>query len=433
MTMKAVTINQLSEYEGKDVELRGWVYNIRSIGKIWFIIFRDGTGLLQGVVVKGEATDESFALEQDLHQEDSVIITGTVRKESRSVGGYELGIKEIKVVNHVTEEFPISHKEHGADFLMSNRHLWLRSKRQNAIMRVRHQIVKAIRDFFDTNGFTLIDSPIFTGNAVEGTTTLFEVDYFERSAYLTQSGQLYQEAGATAFGKTYCFGPTFRAEKSKTRRHLTEFWMVEPEMAYVDLDENMNWAENLVGYIIDKVLKNCISEFETLERDIKKLDAIVPPFPRITYDEASEILKNNGSDFQYGSDFGAPDETLLSEQFDKPIMIHRWPADIKAFYMKRDEHNDKLALGVDMIAPEGFGEIIGGGQREDDIDVLTHRIRHHDLPLEPFKWYLDLRKYGSVPHSGFGLGLERTVAWICGTKHIRETIPFPRTRSRLEP
>ena len=433
MTMKAVTINKLSKYEGKAVELRGWVYNIRSIGKIWFIIFRDGTGLLQGVVVKGEATDESFALEQELHQEDSVIITGTVRKESRSVGGYELGIKEIKVVNHVTEEFPISHKEHGADFLMSNRHLWLRSKRQNAIMRVRHQIVKAIRDFFDTNGFTLIDSPIFTGNAVEGTTTLFEVDYFERSAYLTQSGQLYQEAGATAFGKTYCFGPTFRAEKSKTRRHLTEFWMVEPEMAYVDLDENMNWAENLVGYIVDKVLKKCIPEFEVLERDIKKLEAIVPPFPRMTYDEASEILKNNGSDFQYGSDFGTPDETLLSEQFDKPIMIHRWPADIKAFYMKRDEHNDELALGVDMIAPEGYGEIIGGGQREDDIDVLTNRIRHHDLPLEPFKWYLDLRKYGSVPHSGFGLGLERTVAWICGTKHIRETIPFPRTMSRLEP
>ena len=431
--MKAVTIHQLSEYDGKDVELKGWVYNIRSIGKIWFIIFRDGTGLLQGVVVKGEATDESFALEHELHHEDSVIITGTVRKESRSVGGYELGIKEIKIVNHVTEEFPISHKEHGADFLMSNRHLWLRSKRQNAIMRVRHQVVKAIRDFFDKNGFTLIDSPIFTGNAVEGTTTLFEVDYFERSAYLTQSGQLYQEAGATAFGKTYCFGPTFRAEKSKTRRHLTEFWMVEPEMAYVELDENMTWAENLVGYIVDKVLKKCIPEFEVLERDIKKLETIVPPFPRMTYDDASEILKNNGSDFQYGSDFGAAEETLLSQQFDKPIMIHRWPAHIKAFYMKRDEHNDELALGVDMIAPEGYGEIIGGGQREDDLDVLTNRIRHHDLPLEPFKWYLDLRKYGSVPHSGFGLGLERTVAWICGTKHIRETIPFPRTMSRLEP
>ena len=431
--MKTVTIDKLSNYEGKDVELKGWVYNTRNVGKIWFVIFRDGTGLLQGVVVKGEATDESFALENDLNQEDSVIITGTVRKEPRSIGGFELGIKEIKVVKHVTDEFPISHKEHGADFLMSNRHLWLRSKRQNAIMRVRHQVTKAIRDFFDNNGFTLIDSPIFTGNAVEGTTTLFEVDYFERSAYLTQSGQLYQEAGATAFGKTYCFGPTFRAEKSKTRRHLTEFWMVEPEMAYVDLDENMTWAENLVGYIVECVLDNCSTELSLLERDTDKLKAVIPPFPRITYDEAVKLLNDNGSDFQYGSDFGAPDETLLSEKFEKPIMIHRWPSDIKAFYMKRDEENNDLALGVDMIAPEGYGEIIGGGQREDDLNILIDRIRHHDLPLEPFKWYLDLRKYGSVPHSGFGLGLERTVAWICGTKHIRETIPFPRTMSRLEP
>lgn len=431
--MDIVNINDLGRYEGQDVELKGWVYNIRNVGKIWFIIFRDGTGLLQGVVVKGEATDETFSLEQELRQEDSVIISGTVKKEPRSVGGYELGVKEIKVVNHVRDEFPISHKEHGADFLMSNRHLWLRSKRQNAIMRVRHQVVKAIRDYFDSNGFTLIDSPIFTGNAVEGTTTLFEVDYFERSAYLTQSGQLYQEAGATAFGKTYCFGPAFRAEKSKTRRHLTEFWMVEPEMAYVDLDENMTWAENLVGFIIERVLENCIQELAVLERDMATLQSITPPFPRITYDEAAKLLKDKGSDFQYGNDFGAPDETLLSEQFDKPLMIHRWPADIKAFYMKRDEQNNELALGVDMIAPEGYGEIIGGGQREDDLDILIDRIRHHDLPLEPFKWYLDLRKYGSVPHSGFGLGLERTVAWICGTKHIRETIPFPRTMSRLEP
>ena len=431
--MKTVTINQLSEYEGQDVELKGWVYNTRNVGKLWFIIFRDGTGLLQGVVVKGEATDESFLLENDLNQEDSIILNGTVRKEPRSIGGYELGVKEIEVVKHVSDEFPISHKEHGADFLMSNRHLWLRSKRQNAIMRIRHQVVRAIRNFFDNNGFTLIDSPIFTGNAVEGTTTLFEVDYFERSAYLTQSGQLYQEAGATAFGKTYCFGPTFRAEKSKTRRHLTEFWMVEPEMAYVDLDENMTWAENLVGYIVEQVLANCEVELSTLERDIDKLKAVVPPFPRMTYDEAVNLLKENGSDFKYGSDFGAPDETLLSEKFDKPILIHRWPAEIKAFYMKRDENDSDLALGVDMIAPEGYGEIIGGGQREDDLDILVNRIRHHDLPLEPFQWYLDLRKYGSVPHSGFGLGLERTVAWICGTKHIRETIPFPRTMSRLEP
>ena len=431
--MKVVNIKDLDQFENQEVELRGWVYNIRSIGKIWFVILRDGTGLLQGVVVKGEASDETFLLEHELNQEDSIIINGTVRKEPRSVGGYELGVKEIKVVNHVTEEFPISPKEHGADFLMSNRHLWLRSKRQNSIMRIRHQVVKAIRDFFDDNGFTLIDSPIFTSNAVEGTTTLFEVDYFERSAYLTQSGQLYQEAGATAFGKTYCFGPTFRAEKSKTRRHLTEFWMVEPEMAYVDLDENMTWAEQLVGFIIQRVLETCANELMLLERDTTKLESIVPPFPRITYDEAVSLLKENGVEFKYGSDFGAPDETILSEQFDKPILIHRWPANIKAFYMKRDSGNPDLALGVDMIAPEGYGEIIGGGQREDDLDILIDTIRHHDLPLEPFKWYLDLRKFGSVPHSGFGLGLERTVAWICGTKHIRETIPFPRTMSRLEP
>lgn len=431
--MKLVNIKDLKQFENQEVELRGWVYNIRSIGKIWFVILRDGTGLLQGVVVKGEASDKTFLLEHELNKEDSIIINGTVRKEPRSVGGYELGVKEINVVNHVTEEFPISPKEHGADFLMSNRHLWLRSKRQNSIMRIRHQVVKAIRDFFDDNGFTLIDSPIFTSNAVEGTTTLFEVDYFERSAYLTQSGQLYQEAGATAFGKTYCFGPTFRAEKSKTRRHLTEFWMVEPEMAYVDLDENMTWAEQLVGFIIQRVLETCANELMLLERDTTKLESIVPPFPRITYDEAVSLLKDNGVEFTYGSDFGAPDETILSEQFDKPILIHRWPANIKAFYMKRDSDNPDLALGVDMIAPEGYGEIIGGGQREDDLDILIDTIRHHDLPLEPFKWYLDLRKFGSVPHSGFGLGLERTVAWICGTKHIRETIPFPRTMSRLEP
>jgi asparaginyl-tRNA synthetase len=431
--MKAVTIKKLDQYVDQDVEIKGWVYNRRSVGKIWFLILRDGTGLLQCVIVDGECDSETFSLEQKLNQEDSVIVTGRVKKEPRAVGGYELGVKQVSVVNHTTDEYPISKKDHGTDFLMSNRHLWLRSKRQNSIMRVRHQIVKAIRDYFDDNGFTLIDSPIFTGNAVEGTTTLFEVDYFERSAYLTQSGQLYQEAGATAFGRTYCFGPCFRAEKSKTRRHLTEFWMVEPEMAFVDLDENMTWAENLVGFIIQRVLENCLMELETLERDISMLETIIPPFPRITYDEASKIILENGSDFKYGSDFGAPDETLLSEQFDKPIMIHRWPANIKPFYMKRDEHDHELALGVDMIAPEGYGEIIGGGQREDDIDILTNSIRHHDLPLEPFKWFLDLRKYGSVPHSGFGLGLERVVAWICGTKHIRETIPFPRTMTRLDP
>jgi asparaginyl-tRNA synthetase len=407
--MDTVTIQSLSAYEGQDVQLKGWVYNTRSIGKIWFVILRDGTGLLQGVVVKGEATDETFAMEQDLNQEDAVIITGRVRKESRSVGGYELGIREIRVVSHVAEKYPISPKEHGTDFLMTNRHLWLRSKRQHAIMRVRHQTVKAIRDFFDGHGFTLIDSPIFTGNAVEGTTTLFAVDYFERSAYLTQSGQLYQEAGAAAFGKTYCFGPTFRAEKSKTRRHLTEFWMVEPEMAYCDLDENMDWAEKLVCFIMERVLENSNTELEILERDLSLLERVVAPFPRITYDEAVKILVDKGADFEYGSDFGAVDETIISAQFNQPVMIHRWPERIKAFYMKRDEHNEELALGVDMIAPDGYGEIVGGGQREDDHDTLIKRIKEHGLPMEPFQWYLDLRKYGSVPHAGFGLGIERTV------------------------
>ena len=431
--MKTVTINKLGQYVDQDVELKGWVYNRRSVGKIWFLILRDGTGLLQCVVVDGESDADTFNLEQHLNQEDSVFVTGKVKKEPRAVGGYELGVKKISVVNHTADEYPISKKDHGTDFLMSNRHLWLRSKRQNAIMKIRHQIIKAIRDYFDNNDFILIDSPIFTGNAVEGTTTLFELDYFEKQAYLTQSGQLYQEAGAMAFGKTYCFGPCFRAEKSKTRRHLTEFWMVEPEIAYCDLEQNMDWMEGLVVYIIDEILKRCISELNDLDRDISNLETMASPFPRITYDEAAEILKNNGVDFKYGKDLGGKDETIISNQFNKPVMIHRWPADTKAFYMKRDGNNNDLALGVDMIAPEGYGEIIGGGQREDNLDILIERIRHHDLPLKPFEWYLDLRKYGSVPHSGFGLGLERVVAWVCGTKHIRETIPFPRTMARLEP
>ena len=431
--MKTVTIKKLDQYIDQDVEIKGWVYNRRSVGKIWFLILRDGTGLLQCVIVDGECDSETFSLEQQLNQEDSVIVTGRVKKEPRAVGGYELGVNQVSVVNHTTDEYPISKKDHGPDFLMSNRHLWLRSKRQNAIMRIRHQIIKAIRDYFDNNDFILIDSPIFTGNSVEGTTTLFELEYFEKKAYLTQSGQLYQESGAMAFGKTYCFGPVFRAEKSKTRRHLTEFWMVEPEIAYCDLDQNMVWMEGLVVYIIDEVLKKCTSELSDLDRDISKLENMKLPFPRITYDEAAEILKNSGVDFQYGKDLGGADETIISNKYNKPVMIHRWPADTKAFYMKRDKNNNDLSLGVDMIAPEGYGEIIGGGQREDDLDILIERIRHHDLPLKPFEWYLDLRKYGSVPHSGFGLGLERVVAWICGTKHIRETIPFPRTMTRLEP
>jgi len=433
LDMETVIIKNLGEYSGKEVKINGWVYNTRSVGKIWFLILRDGSGLLQCVVVNGECDPESFNLEQDLNQEDSVTITGLVKKEPRAVGGFELSVKTITIVNHTTNEYPISNKEHGTDFLMSNRHLWIRSKRQNSILRIRHQIVKSIRDFFDNNDFILVDSPVFTGNAVEGTTTLFELDYFEKKAYLTQSGQLYQEAGAMAFGKSYCFGPVFRAEKSKTRRHLTEFWMVEPEMAYCNLAQNMDWMESLVSYIIKKVIKKCENELNILDRDIKKLECVKSPFPRITYDEAVGILENNGIDFNYGKDFGAADETIISNQYKSPVMIHSWPVDTKAFYMKRDENNNNLALGVDMIAPEGYGEIVGGGQREDNIDILKETIRHHDLPLKPFEWYLDLRKYGSVPHSGFGLGLERFVAWVCGTTHIRETIPFPRTMARLEP
>ena len=433
LDMETVIIKNLGKYSGQEVKINGWVYNTRSVGKIWFLILRDGSGLLQCVVVNGECDYESFNLEQDLNQEDSVTITGLVKKEPRAVGGFELSVKTITIVNHTTNEYPISNKEHGTDFLMSNRHLWIRSKRQNSILRIRHQIVKSIRDFFDNNDFILVDSPVFTGNAVEGTTTLFELDYFEKKAYLTQSGQLYQEAGAMAFGKSYCFGPVFRAEKSKTRRHLTEFWMVEPEMAYCNLAQNMDWMESLVSYIIEKVIKKCENELNILERDIKKLECVKSPFPRITYDEAVGILENNGIDFKYGKDFGAADETIISNQYKSPVMIHSWPVDTKAFYMKRDENNNNLALGVDMIAPEGYGEIVGGGQREDNIDILIETIRHHDLPLKPFEWYLDLRKYGSVPHSGFGLGLERFVAWVCGTTHIRETIPFPRTMARLEP
>ena len=433
LDMETVIIKNLGKYSGEEVKINGWVYNTRSVGKIWFLILRDGSGLLQCVVVNGECDSESFNLEQDLNQEDSVTITGLVKKEPRAVGGFELSVKTISIVNHTTNEYPISNKEHGTDFLMSNRHLWIRSKRQNSILRIRHQIVKSIRDFFDNNDFILVDSPVFTGNAVEGTTTLFELDYFEKKAYLTQSGQLYQEAGAMAFGKSYCFGPVFRAEKSKTRRHLTEFWMVEPEMAYCNLAQNMEWMESLVSYIIKKVIKKCENELNILDRDIKKLECVKSPFPRITYDEAVGILENNGIDFKYGKDFGAADETIISNQYKSPVMIHSWPVDTKAFYMKRDENNNNLALGVDMIAPEGYGEIVGGGQREDNIDILIETIRHHDLPLRPFEWYLDLRKYGSVPHSGFGLGLERFVAWVCGTTHIRETIPFPRTMARLEP
>ena len=430
--MKKRFLSNISEVEGKEATFDGWVYNTRSIGKVWFLILRDGTNMTQCVVSSDETSDTVFNLENTLTQESSISVTGIIKKEPRSIGGYEILVNNI-VVHQLANDYPISLKEHGTSFLMDNRHLWIRSKRQHAILKIRHQVIKASRDFLDNNGFTLVDTPIFTANACEGTSNLFNVEYFDRSAYLTQSGQLYSEASAASFGKVYCFGPTFRAEKSKTRRHLTEFWMVEPEMAYFDLNDNMDLAEEFVENIVQSCLKNCKNELKILERDTQYLEKVKAPFPRITYDEAAKILSEQGIDFSYGSDFGGTDETIISEQYDRPVMVHRWPADIKAFYMKRDIEDNKLALGVDMLAPEGYGEIIGGGQREDDLNILENRIEKHGLNKEDFKWYLDLRKYGSVPHSGFGLGIERTVAWITGIKHIRETIPFPRTISRLEP
>ena len=430
--MKKRFLSDISEVDGKEATFDGWVYNTRSIGKIWFLILRDGTGMTQCVVSSDETSEEVFNLENILTQESSITVTGIVKEEPRSIGGYEILVKNI-VVHQLSQDYPISLKEHGTSFLMDHRHLWIRSKRQHAILKIRHQVIKSCRDFLDNNGFTLVDTPIFTANACEGTSNLFNVDYFDRSAYLTQSGQLYSEASAASFGKVYCFGPTFRAEKSKTRRHLTEFWMVEPEMAYYDLDDNMDLAEQFVESIVQSCLNNCKNELDTLERNASSLEKVKAPFPRITYDEAVKILSDNGADFSYGNDFGGTDETIISEQYDRPIMVHRWPVDVKPFYMKRDNKNEKLALGVDMLAPEGYGEIIGGGQREDDLEILEKRIEEHGLDNKDFKWYLDLRKYGSVPHSGFGLGIERTVAWITGIKHIRETIPFPRTMSRLEP
>jgi asparaginyl-tRNA synthetase len=431
--MGRIYIDQLNEHIGEEITLYGWVYNKRSSGKIKFIILRDGTGILQCVLVKGTVPEEVFESFNQLTQESSLSVTGKVKKEARAPGGFEL---EVSVVNpiHIAVNYPITPKEHGVEFLMDHRHLWLRSTRQHAIMRVRHYIIKAIRDYFDSNGFTLIDSPILTPNAVEGTTTLFETDYFDLGkAYLTQSGQLYAEAAAIAHGKVYCFGPTFRAEKSKTRRHLTEFWMVEPEVAFNDLDDNMDLAEDFLEYIVSMTLKHKEEELKVLQRDTSRLRNVKKPLPRITYNEAVDILRNKGVDFDWGGDLGGADETIISEQFEKPVMVHRYPAQIKAFYMKRDPNNDKVALALDVLAPEGYGEIIGGSQREDDLDKMLERIREHDLPQEPFEWYLDLRRYGSVPHSGFGLGVERTVSWICGLDHVRETIPFARMIYRKTP
>ena len=431
--MVPVYIENLSAHVGEEVTLKGWLYNKRSSGKIKFLVMRDGTGLVQGVLVKGVISDEGFEKFDALTQESSFEMKGKVRKEDRAPGGYELEVSDLQIVN-VATEYPITPKEHGVEFLMDRRHLWLRSSRQHAILRIRHEIIRTIREFFDSRGFLLLDAPIFTPAACEGTSTLFETDYFDLGkAYLTQSGQLYGEAGAMAFGKVYVFGPTFRAEKSKTRRHLTEFWMVEPEVAFNDLNDNMDLAEEFLEHIVQSVLKNRMPELKTLERNIKFLENVKKPLPRITYGEAVDILKKKGIDFQWGGDLGGTDETVVSEQFDRPVMVHRYPAEIKAFYMKRDPQNEKLALAVDVLAPEGYGEIIGGSQREDNLDIILQRIKEHNLPQEAFEWYLDLRRYGSVPHAGFGLGIERTVSWICGLDHIRETIPFARMIYRLTP
>jgi asparaginyl-tRNA synthetase len=432
--MARIYIDQLDQHVGEEVQLHGWLYNKRSSGKVRFLLLRDGTGVIQSVMVKGAVPDEVFNKFDLLTQESSFSIKGKIKKEPRAPGGFEMELSDIPQIYQIAHEYPITPKEHGIEFLADRRHLWLRSARQHAIMKVRHRVIKAIRDFFDGRGFTLVDSPILTPAACEGTSTLFETEYFDLGkAYLTQSGQLYAEASAMALGKVYCFGPTFRAEKSKTRRHLTEFWMVEPEVAFNDLNDDMDLAEDFLEYIVQSVLQDCGSELKVLERDITKLQYVKKPLPRITYDEAVKILHDKGLPFEWGNDLGGTDETVVSEQFDRPVMVHRYPSEVKAFYMKRDPQNPKLALAVDVLAPEGYGEIIGGSQREDDLDVLLARIKEHNLPQEAFEWYIDLRRFGSVPHAGFGLGVERTVGWICGIEHVRETSPFPRMIYRNTP
>ncbi len=431
-----ITIAEAARHVGETVEIPGWLYNLRKSGKIVFPILRDGTGLIQCVALKSALPEDVFEELKHLTQESSLIVRGAVRAEARAQGGYELDVEGVTIIQKVSESdpYPITPKDHGVDFLMDHRHLWLRSQRQHAIIRVRHTVIKAVRDYFDSHGFTLVDTPIFTPAACEGTTTLFEVNYFDDDkAYLTQSGQLYNEANAMAFGKVYCFGPTFRAEKSKTRRHLTEFWMVEPEMAYADLDEIKRVAEEMVVYVVGRVLDQRREELKVLERDVTKLEAVHGPFPRMSYDDAVKNLQANGSDIQWGSDFGGTDETILTQQFNTPIMVDRFPTVIKAFYMAPDPDRPEVALGVDVLAPEGYGEIIGGGQRIHDPELLLKRIEEHQLPREAFEWYIDLRKYGTVPHGGFGMGIERCVAWVCGLEHVRETIAFPRMLYRLRP
>ncbi len=436
---KPASIDKLSEHVGALITLKGWLYNVRSSGKILFPQLRDGTGIVQCVVLKNAVSAELWEGLKGLGQESSLIVHGTVREDARAPGGFELDVVDAQILQSV-HDYPITPKEHGTEFLMDHRHLWLRSRLQHAILKVRHTVVKAVRDFLDNDGFTLCDAPIFTPAACEGTTTLFEVDYFEgEKAYLTQSGQLYNEATAAAFGKVYCFGPTFRAEKSKTRRHLTEFWMVEPEMAYARLDDVMNLSERMLSAIAARVLEERGEELKVLERDTAKLESIRAPFPRIQYNEAVRMLQEAHAQgaletkFEWGGDFGAPDETYLSSQFDRPVMVHHYPAAVKAFYMARNSERPELALGVDVLASEGYGEVIGGGERATSLQFLEEQIAHHQLPQEAFEWYLDLRRYGSIPHAGFGMGIERCTAWMCGIEHIRETIPFPRMIYRLRP
>ncbi len=430
--MEFVKIKDIKNYKNKTITLKGWVYNSRSSGKIGFLMLRDGFGIVQCILEKSKLGDENFNLFKTLTQESSLEVIGTIVENERALGGYEILVDSFKIYQ-LSKDYPITPKEHGIDYLMNNRHLWLRSKKQYAILKIRHRIIKSIRDFFDNNDFTLIDTPIFTPNAAEGTSTLFETDYFDQKAYLCQTGQLYGEASALAFGRHYNFGPCFRAEKSKTRRHLTEFWMVEPEIAFCDIEENMEWAENLLVYIVSEVLNNNTNELKTLERDISKLSEINGSFPRLSYTKCIDLLKDADYDIEWGDDFGSPEESYISDQYNKPVIVYGFPSKIKAFYMKRDPENPKVVLGMDILAPEGYGEIVGGSEREVDIEILLERINEEGLNKKDYDWFLDLRKYGSVPHSGFGMGIERVVSWICGLSHIRETIPFARTMSRLNP
>lgn len=427
------TIMEVNKYVGQEVTIGAWLANKRSSGKIAFLQLRDGTGFIQGVVEKSQVAEEVFQLAKALTQESSVYVTGTVREDARSPFGYELSVTNIQLI-HEAVDYPITPKEHGVEFLMDNRHLWLRSKRQHAIMKVRNEIIRATYEFFSNNGFIKVDPPILTGSAPEGTTELFHTKYFDEDAYLSQSGQLYMEAAAMALGKVFSFGPTFRAEKSKTRRHLIEFWMIEPEMAFYEFEDNLKIQEEYVSHIVQSVLKNCALELKTLGRDTTKLELVQAPFPRITYDEAIQLLHEKGfNDISWGDDFGAPHETAIAESFDKPVFITHYPTTLKPFYMQPDPNRPDVVLCADLIAPEGYGEIIGGSERIHDYHLLKQRLEEHNLPMDAYKWYLELRQYGSVPHSGFGLGLERTVAWITGVEHVRETIPFPRLLNRLYP